>query len=166
MALTVSILCAALTASCSPSQPSNLPNRVFAEVDGLAYSFEVDAHAYATGDTVRMLFRITNKSRTVKDFGQVNDCEYCICQVSVSQDGLDLWQSCRVPPPCAIVPFTLQAGASREFHHSWDLISDNGTFGQPDDDFAVRPGAYAVTARVSAPHLNAVPLTLTIDVAR
>jgi Tol biopolymer transport system component len=145
---------------------SSAPNRAVAENDSLAYSFETDAHAYATGDTVRMLFRMTNKSGQVQDFGEVNDCEYCICQVSVSQDSLDLWQSCRVPPPCAIVPFTLDAGASREFHHTWDLISDNGTFFQQDDDFPVRPGTYAVTAVVLAPHLSAVPLTLTINVTR
>ena len=136
--------------------------QTFVVKDSVEYAFEVNGNVFASLDTVWMLFLVTNLSNNTVEFGAFNDCAYC--GFAVRYGRLDIWQSCRVPPPCGILGYSLKPGEARMFQSWWNTISDNGTFFDQSDDYPVPPGAYTVIASPGMARAKQVELLLTIRI--
>jgi len=162
--LDLALVCFLSIAACS-DKSTNLGDQshnTSIEKDGIEYSFGLNDDTFASQDTVRMLFVVTNKSNDTVEFGRFNKCWYC--GFAVRQDGTDIWQSCRIAPPCEVVEHTLQPGESFTFQCTWDTISDNRTFFDRDDDYPVPPGTYTVTACPEIAQARQVELLLLIRI--
>ena len=129
------------SASCADASGKN---SMSVEKDGLEYSLETNRRSYRPGGDVRILFRVKNTTDQIKDLGTVINCEYCICQLRITRNDDDVWNNCRVPPPCGQKVLRLSPGESWEYAAVWKMIHDNGTL-EPEDDFPVGPGKYKVT---------------------
>lgn len=130
--------------------------------DSVEYAFEVNGNVFASLDTVRMLFLVTNLSNTTVEFGAFNACAYC--GFAAMRGRLDIWQSCRVPPPCGVPGDSLQPGEARMFGCDWNTLSDNETFAEPEDDYPVPPGPYTLIASPGMASATRVELRLTIHI--
>lgn len=136
--------------------------QTFVVKDSVEYAFEVNGNVFASLDTVRMLFLVTNLSNNTVEFGAFNDCYGCGFVVRYGR--LDIWQSCREPPPCGVLGYSLKPGEARMFGCDWNKISDNGTFFERNDDYPVPPGAYTVIASPGMARAEQVELLLTIHI--
>jgi hypothetical protein len=136
--------------------------QTFVVKDSVEYAFEVNGNVFASHDTVRMFFLVTNLSNKTVEFGAFNKCY--ACGFAVRYGRLDIWQSCREPPPCGVLGDNLMPGEARLFGCDWNTISDNGTFFERDDDYPVPPGAYTVIASPGMARAEQVELLLTIHI--
>lgn len=126
---------------------TSVQSTMSAEKDGLEYFLETDKSSYRLGEEVNILFRVKNKTDQVKELGTVINCEYCMAQLQITRKDEDVWENCRVPPPCGQKVFRLSPGASWEYAAVWNMIHDNGTL-EPEDDFPAGPGKYKVTGEL------------------
>ena len=134
------------------------------EENGIEYYLETDKSSYRLGESVSILYRITNKTDELKELGTVYNCESCIRQLQITSNGEVIWKSCRVPPPCGHKTFRLNPHESWEHTEVWNMINDNGTL-EPDDDFSVVPGVYIVTSETGFSGENTRrPLSVSIEV--
>ncbi len=144
--LILTLTCFALSAwGCAQE---SVQNSVSAEENGIEYYLEADKSSYRLGESVNILFRVTNNTEEVKDLGTVYNCEYCIRQLTITLDGKEVWRTCRIPPPCGQKEFRLNPRESWEYTEAWNMVNDNGTL-EPDDDFPIgHKGIYKVTGRL------------------
>jgi len=116
--------------------------------DAIEYYIQTDKAVYNLGENVEILYSVTNMSGNPVDIGMVLNCYYW-CHFMVTDDhNTDIWQHFRIIPPCGDIMFSLDAYESRECQISWDMISDNGTFFEHDDDYPVGPGSYNITGEL------------------
>jgi len=151
----------ALTA-CAALPASGLPIIVTAEQDGVAYSLEMPRNTFNSGGSAKITYRVTNKTEAAVNFGSVPNCDYCIYRMRAVQGDVDVWQTCRVMPPCGYKEFSLPAGDTQTWIVDWNLTSDNGTL-EPEDDFPLSPGIY--TLMVSLWPSTETPLVLSLEIA-
>jgi hypothetical protein len=141
-------------------------NRATLEEGGVAYSLETDRSAYILGETVRIVYRITNKTAGVLDLGTVPDCAYCTHQLSITRNSEDIWQNCRVIPPCGFREFRLDPNASWEYSVDWNMVNDRQTL-EPEDDVLVDPGVYHLSGELNSfSDQKRIPVSVTVKITR
>jgi len=123
-------------------------NRASVEKNGVEYYLEADKSSYRLGESVTILYHVTNKTDEVKDLGTVFNCEYCIRQLQITLGDKEIWRTCRIPPPCGQKEFRLNPHESWEYTEAWNMVNDNGTL-EPEDDFPIgNKGIYKVTGKL------------------
>lgn len=160
--LWISVLVSLALAACAALPTSCLPIFVTAEQDGVAYSLEMPRNTFDLGGSAKITYRVTNKTEAAVNFGSVPNCEYCIVQMRVVQGDVDVWQTCRVMPPCGYKEFSLQARETQKWVVDWNLTSDNRTL-EPEDDFPLSPGIYTLMVSLW-PSIDA-PLALSLEIS-
>lgn len=134
--------------------------------DGIEYYIQTDKSVYSLGENVEMLYRVNNVSGDPVDMGMVYKGPLCDFFV-IDNDNTDVWQFLRVPPPSDWEMLHLEPDESKEFQITWDMISDNGTFFDPDDDYPVGPGLYNITGELRLLDSSSdrkVPISVSIEV--
>lgn len=102
--------------------------------DGIEYYLKTDNYVYTTGSTVIILYRITNKSDTVRLIGDWPTLE-ALQPVDIMQGDKDIW---RVPPtPYALAEFYLDPNELCEYTMEWETET------WPEFE-PVEPGIYTV----------------------
>ena len=161
--LAFAVMCIIAVSACTEKiEPVGPYIQTFVVKDSVEYAFEVNGNVFASLDTVRMIFLVTNLSNSTVYFGAFNKCYACGFDVKYGR--LDIWKSCREPPPCGVLGDSLRPGGTRMFGCNWNTISDNGTFFEQDDDYPVPPGAYTIIASPGMARAEQVNLMLTIHI--
>ena len=93
-------------------------NSTLAEKDGIEYYLRTDKFAYAVGSTVKILYRVTNRSDTVRLIGDWPNLG-AVNPVYIMQADTDIW---KVPPtPYAITEYYLDPNESCECTMEWEM---------------------------------------------
>lgn len=141
-------------------------NRAIVKEGGVEYSLETDKSSYSLGEPVRIVYRITNKTTRVLELGSVPDCDYCTHQVSITQNSKDIWQNCRVIPPCGWREFRLNPNESWEYSVDWNMVNDRQTL-EPEDDVLIDPGVYHLKGELySFGDQKRIPVSVTVRITR
>ena len=126
------------------------PNSDFIVQDGIEYYIQTDKAVYNLGENVEILYRITNVSTDPIDIGMVlHGSGVWVDFFITADDNTDIWQLLRIPPPSGWEMLHLEPAESKEREITWDMISDNGTFLDHDDDYLVSPGFYNITGELT-----------------
>jgi hypothetical protein len=111
------------------------------------YCIRTDKSVYHLGETVGILYRITNLGSVPVSLGWVPIPPFCYRFVIVDNNGEHVWLWSWVMPTSPPVEFILDAYESKEHEISWEMINDNGTYGT-EDDFPAGPGVYKITGEL------------------
>jgi predicted outer membrane repeat protein len=134
--------------------------------EGIEYYIRTDKSIYHLGENVEILYRVTNLTENPVDIGKVLRGPWCGFMIT-DENNTDIWQYVRCIPPSGYEMLHLEASESKQHEITWDMISDNGTFAQPADDYLVGTGAYHITAGLmlsgSYKHKRA-PVSVSIDI--
>jgi len=161
-----SVVCAGIvTLALAGCARANLVNSNSVVEDGIKYYLQTDKSVYDLGEDVEMLYRVTNLTENPVDIGMVlrGDawCEFII----TDDDNTDIWQWVRVSPPAGYEMLHLEPDEYREKQITWDMISDNGTFFDPHDDYPVGPGFYNITGELRLDGgYEIVPVSVSIEI--
>ena len=109
-------------------------NSVVVEIDGIAYYLQTDKHTYVLGSTVKILYRVTNKSDSVRLIGNWPNLG-ALQPIDIVQGDKDIW--CVPMTPYAITEFYLDPNESCEYTMEWEMET------WPEFD-PVEPGIYTV----------------------
>jgi len=102
--------------------------------DGIEYYLQTDNHTYVLGSSVKILYRVTNKSDTVRLMGDWPNLG-ALQPVDIIQGDKDIWI---VPPtPYALTAFYLDPNESCEYTMDWEMET------WPEFE-PVEPGIYTV----------------------
>ncbi len=134
--------------SVSVSVNIEITNSAVVEKDGIEYYLQTENHSYNLGDTVEILYRVTNKTNYVRKLGVVPNCEYCKNELYITHGEEEIWRKCRIIPPCGFTEFNLNSNESWEYEDDWDMTNDNGTFEQDDDFSITSSGTYNVVGEL------------------
>ena len=161
--LAVAIMCIMAIHACTDEiEPLGPYIQTFLVKDSVEYAFEVNGNVFESGDTVWMFFLVTNMSSKTVKFGPHNCAVYCGFNVRLGH--VDIWESCRYPPPCGVSSDSLLPRETFLYQCWWPTISDNRTFFEQDDDYPVAPGEYTIYARPGVARPEGVLLSLTVHV--
>lgn len=161
--LWISALIALVLTDCAALPQPGIPIIAAAKNEGIEYSLEMARNTYNTGESARVIYRVTNQTDAVIGFGSVPNCEYCMFQMSARQDTMEVWRTCRIIPPCGHKEFTLQASETHEWAVDWNLTNDNGTL-EPEDDFPLSPGIYTLMVTLWPSIKDLLVLSLEIEI--
>jgi hypothetical protein len=124
-------------------------NCAFVLKDGIEYYLQTDKYTYDTGESVEILFRLTNKTMLEKLVGDWPNLGAQM-PVYVVQDCTDIY---RLPPtPYEITNYYLGPGESCEYTMKWDMQT------WPEHQ-PVEPGRYTV-----AGECNGAAASVTIEI--
>jgi hypothetical protein len=100
--------------------------------DGIVYYMQTDKSAYHLGESVRMLFRVTNLRNAGENIlcSQIPEFNFL-----VKQDGETIWMRAH-GGYTGFSTVYVAAGASETVNYNWDMKDDNGSL--------VEPGIYDV----------------------
>jgi len=123
--------------------------------DDIEYYIQTDKAIYDLGETVEMLYRVTNLGieDVTFEFAYQQQCSFEVWDAETRIWG---WPK-QVNPAGSI--FTLQPGEFKEYLKDWDMMNDNaGTL--------VTPGNYDVTGRLAyfPIHDRYVPVSVQIEI--
>jgi len=143
---------------------ANLVNPNSVVQDGIEYYLQTDKAVYNLGENVEMLYRVTNVSENPVDIGMVLMGPWCDFFVT-DDDDTDIWQWMRVIPPSGWEMLHLDPYESKQLQTTWDMISDNGTFSNHDDDYPVGPGSYNIMGElILTGAYERVPVSVGIEI--
>jgi hypothetical protein len=152
-----------------------LPGRVAATLvnsnsiikDNIEYYMQTDKSVYHLGETVEMLYSATNLTAETVTLGWVAADPLAYYTFEVRQCHQQIWRYNYLTMVLGFEPFTLAPYQSRSFQTTWNLMHNNGTPWNLDDDFPVSPGRYSATGRldlVPSPKCNTVPVSVCLQV--
>ena len=137
--------------------------------NGIEYYIQTDKAVYDLGESVEILYRVTNLTDNPVSIGEVLlfGPDY---NVIITDDGEnEVWcylLTLHPPGPPGTTMFHLEPYESKEYQTTWDLTNDNGTSDRTDD-FPVDPGMYNITGELflTFPYWDKkVPVTLDIEI--
>ncbi len=154
------LLGGALLILCITSQTlANSVNSNSTVKDGIEYYVQTDKAVYEAGETVQILYRVTNLGSEAVTFrftcGPVTDR----CDFMVEKGGQRIWDNLGRPATLALTSFTLDPSGSNSFTIIWDMTDAN--------DNQIVAGGYEVTAALSSLYLSDdkyVPVSVTITI--
>ncbi|UCF44114.1 MAG: hypothetical protein JSV99_04115 [Planctomycetota bacterium] len=120
--------------------------------DNIEYYMQTDKFVYHHGEIVDMFYSATNLGPDDVTIGWVAADPLAHYTFKVMQGNAQIWRYNYITPVLAFEPFTLGPYQSRAFQTAWNLMHNNGTPWNPDDDFPVSPGTYSAIGE-----LNLVP---------
>jgi hypothetical protein len=135
--------------------------------DNIEYYMQTDKYLYNTGETVDMLYSATNLGPEDVTLGWVVADPLAHCTFEVMQGDDKIWRYNYLPVVLGFEKFTLGPYQSRAFQTTWNLMHNNGTPWQLDDDFPVSPGTYSAVGELNLvpfPKCNTVPVSVSIQV--
>ena len=136
--------------------------------EGIEYYICTDKSVYHLGENVQILCRVTNLREVSVDVGDVPNCAHGWSDLTITDDrATDIWQYLRSIPPCGWTMLHLEPYDSKEHQFTWDMISDNGTFGVHNDDYLVGTGSYKITGQLrlsNAYKHKRVPVSVSIEI--
>ena len=106
-------------------------------VDNIEYYMQTNKSVYDLGESVEMLYRVTNLGGLDVTFEFTAGPVYDRGDFIVEKDGERIWDNLRRPRARILTQFTLSPLESRDFTHLWDMIDSAG--------HQVTPGIYDVT---------------------
>lgn len=128
--------------------------------DGIEYYMQTDKSIYDLGESVEMLYRVTNLGDEDVTFeftgGPVDDrCDYI-----VEKDGGRIWDNLGRPSTTDLTEFILSPLESRVFTHLWDMTDSGGN--------QITPGTYEITGSLDHVLLvqkdRYIPVTVSIEI--
>ena len=144
----------------APQTPANSLNSNSIVKDDIEYYLQTDKAVYNTGETVQMLYRVTNLGPDAVviwfNCGPANDR----CDFIVEKDGQSIWNNLSREATFAVTFLTIDPSESISFTISWDMTDLDGN--------PTATGEYEVTAALS--QLNPfyqdkyVPVSATITI--
>jgi len=126
--------------------------------DGIEYYIQTDKAVYDLGESVEMLYRVTNLRDDDVDFiftyGPLDNT----CDWLVDKDELRIWDNLDRPVTTVFTSFKLNPSESYEYSHTWDMTYKNG------DD--ILPGNYTITGVLGYPssHERYVPVSVQTEI--
>jgi len=152
-------------AECSSEAMATPVNPNSVVVDNIAYYIQTDKAVYNLTENVEMLYRVTNLTENPVDIGEVLKGDCWANFLITDQADVDIWQYVREIPPCDWEMLHLEPYESKELQITWDMISDNGTFFDHDDDYPVGPGLYNITGELTlSASYERVPVSVSIGI--
>ena len=148
------------------SAKATLVNANSIVVDNIEYYMQTDKSVYDLGENVNILYKVTNLSENSVDIGMVLMGPWGDFFVT-DDDNTDIWQYVRIIPPSGWEMLHMKPYESKEYQITWDMISDNGTFLDHDDDYLVDPGPYNITGELtlsSAYSYKKAPVSVSIEI--
>ncbi len=135
----------------------------FAEEEGIEYYLQTDKARYERGEPVKIRYCVTNKTDALKELGRVPcGCKY---EFYIMHNSEDVWNSCRVIPPCGFEEFTLNSGESKCYERVWEMTNDNGTLESDDDVPVASDGTYIVTGELKLyGESKRIPVNVSIEI--
>lgn len=163
-ALTLLVLAGIVLSACTGSQIPG-PNYAAVVEDGIEYYLKTDKSSYSLGESVQILYHVTNQTDEIKELGSVPNCDYCVQQFQITFRGKEVWKSCRVIPPCGTKTFRLNPHEAWEYPDAaWNMVNDNGTL-EPNDDFPIVPGVYTITGKLwSLEDHSRIPVSVLVEI--
>jgi parallel beta-helix repeat protein len=154
------LLSGALLFLCVPSRAlANSINSNSIVKENIEYYLQTDKAVYEAGETVQILYRVTNLGSEAVTFrftcGPVTDR----CDFMVEKDGQRVWDNLGRPTTLALTSFTLDPSGSNSFAILWDMTDAN--------DNQIAAGDYEVTAVLNSLYLSDdkyVPVSVTITI--
>lgn len=135
--------------------------------DNIEYYMQTDQSVYYLGETVDMLYSATNLGPQDVTIGWVAADPLAHYAFEVRQCHHQIWRYNYLTPVLGFEPFTLGPYQSRSFQTTWNLMHNNGTPWQLDDDFPVSPGTYSAVGElnlVPPPKCHRVPVSVSFQV--
>jgi hypothetical protein len=135
--------------------------------DNIEYYMQTDEPVYQLGDTVEMLYSATNLGPEEVTIGWVAADPLAHYTFAVMQGDAQIWRYNYLTMVLGFEPFTLVPYQSRSFQTTWNLMHNNSTPWNLDDDFPVSPGTYTAIGELDlVPSLkcNRVPVSVCIQV--
>lgn len=135
--------------------------------DNIEYYMQTDESVYHLGDTVEMFYSATNLGPAEVTIGWVAADPLAHYTFEVRRCGVQIWRYNYLSTVFGFEPFTLGPYESRSFQTTWNLMYNNGTPWNLDDDFPVSPGTYAAIGQldlVPSPKCNRVPVSVCLQV--
>jgi hypothetical protein len=122
------------------------PNSNSVIEDNIEYYMQTNKSVYDLGESVEMLYRVTNLGVeiTIFDF-PLAESEQCL--FTVEEKGVRIWGR-RVDFSRVISELKLNPGEFKEYTGVWNMTADNGTL-NPDDDWLISLGTYDVVGRLN-----------------
>jgi len=136
--------------------------------DGIEYYVQTNKSVYILGESVEILYRVTNLTDNPVSIGEKSlfSPDY---DVIITDDGdAKVWQYILTLPPPPTPPettmFHLEPYESKEYQTTWDLTNDNGTSDRIDD-FPVDPGMYNITGELNLYFWEEiVPVSVSVEI--
>ncbi len=135
--------------------------------DNVEYCMQTDKYVYNLGETVKMLYSATNLGAETVTIGWVVADPLAHYAFEVRQSHHQIWRYNYLSMVLGFEPFTLAPYQSRSFQTTWNLMHNNGTPWNLDDDFPVSPGTYSAIGELNlVPFLkcNRVPVSVCLQV--
>ena len=111
--------------------------------NNIEYYIQTDKSVYNLGESVEILYRVTNLGEDTVILGVSKRSPYCYEFVITDEDNDHVWKwPWGVPIDSG--NFSLGPYESREYQFAWNMINDNGTPGN-GDDYTVSPGTYEIS---------------------
>jgi hypothetical protein len=120
--------------------------------DNIEYYMQTDKSVYNLGETVDMFYSATNLGPENITIGWVAADPLAHYKFAVMQGDARIWRYNYLATVFAFEPFKLGPYQSRSFQTTWNLMHNNGTPWNLNDDFPVSPGSYSAVGE-----LNLVP---------
>ncbi len=128
--------------------------------DNIEYYIQVDKSIYDLGESVEILYRVTNLGEDPVILGISKRSPYCYEFFITDENNDHVWKW----PwglPIESGNFYLGPYASREHQVVWDMMNDNGTWFETDD-YPVGPGIYEISGGLF--NIPTPPLSVTIQI--
>ena len=142
----------------------NSPTNLTGTQENVEYYIHTNKLDYNSGETVQILYRVTNRSNKPVDLGY-SVLGLFSCRFDITDDeGKRVWKWPWVTPLGPSRHFRLGPYESKEFELNWDMINDNGTL-RTDDDFAAGPGIYNIAGELNIePEEDRVPVSVSVTI--
>jgi len=135
--------------------------------DNIEYYMQTDKSVYSIGETVDMLYSATNLGPQDVTIGWVAADPLAHYAFEVRHGHHQIWRYNYLSTVFGFERFTLGPYQSRSFQTTWNLMHNNGTPWQLDDDFPVSPGTYTAIGELNllpSPKCNRIPVSVSIQV--
>jgi len=111
--------------------------------DNIEYYIQADKSIYNLGESVEILYRVTNLGEDPVILGISKRSPYCYEFFITDENNNHVWKW-PWDVPISSANFSLGPYESREYQFAWNMINDNGTLGN-GDDYTVSPGTYEIS---------------------
>jgi hypothetical protein len=114
--------------------------------DNIEYYMQINKSVYDLGESVEMLYRVTNVGEEIAIFDfPLAEIEQCL--FTVENEEVRIWGR-RVDFSRVVSRFVLDPGEFKAYTKIWNMTNDNGTE-SPKDDWLISPGTYSVVGRLN-----------------
>ena len=160
-----SLICAGISILfITASAKATLVNSNSIVQEGIEYCIQTDKAVYDLGESVEMLYRVTNLLDEDVTLGWITADPFDYFDFWIMQDGIQIWEYPYLSVVLGFTIFHLDPYESNELQTVWNMMNDNGTSGLTDDDFQINPGIYDVIGELCLIEGERFPLSVSIQI--